>query len=728
MSAHVIDPDYRWKEAASREGVDYEAVQKSFMDQAYGVVANKAKILFKDPFRLGFEIVHRNEKATRMVGIFAFRVNGEIIYAPVFFVNGEIKPADMLYLSDTKLFKPLTEDWCSFLVRGAKQEGGQTVDRNRTRQADAYMDRLAYPQRVKYASADTPFDFDSMVRHCAEEVPFTPTLPRLIDATGPDTLEKLAALIEGSETAQRYLSQNYTEEQLTTVTTWLGKEASVEETLGISIVMSPDLCKSASSRARIMTRGYDLIDSRPESALNHVVEEINEGFVCSLNSACCADVLTGSGDTCRAILFKLDQSLGDSDVNIPSYEANTGKPSMIYYPESKELGKLRGAEVFGSEPACTADEALTTCGAKDLSVGKGYIIVDIKTMQCSDVFKVLDKSEDGDCVRIKCCDGWGGSQSDLIYAPGRERTSGQYVSDNHCFLEVAIKEDQRDGDGFDVECDKILMDAGGIDKWMRTAGGTTESSDVRVRKNDRDLFDVTHTNSGGVVKQSRDLGMLEAHLTLAEDFAITTDKAGELLDKSSDSDVSYRVYDSLSKSGYVTRQEGMQDWISSYDPELQVKMDAPQQQQLSTFTPKRNEQQSRYGDTFQRVPAENREEYEDGLPKDALLSRSPEELVQMSQQYQMPHIFDHGCLEQMSTTSFSVADQIRQYIPDLEQGVDRLYRILFLLRYRPADFEESYGKDAILEMEQDLSDNALSSGENLLRLLQRFDEDQYTTR
>ena len=100
----------------------------------------------------------------------------------------------------------------------------------------------------------------------------------------------------------------------------------------------------------------------------------------------------------------------------------------------------------------------------------------------------------------------------------------------------------------------------------------------------------------------------------------------------------------------------------------------------------------------------------------------------MSQQYQMPHIFDHGCLEQMSTTSFSVADQIRQYIPDLEQGVDRLYRILFLLRYRPADFEESYGKDAILEMEQDLSDNALSSGENLLRLLQRFDEDQYTTR
>ena len=168
MSIDIIAPDYQWKQAASQEGVDYKAVQKSFMDQSYGVVANKAKILFQEPFRLGFEIAHRNEKATKMVGIYAFRVNGNLLYVPVFFVNGEVKPADMLYRADVKRFVPLTEEWCSFLVRGVHESSGTLVDKNRQRQSDAYMDRLAYPQRVKYASEE-----DFGMRKRAIDVRFT---------------------------------------------------------------------------------------------------------------------------------------------------------------------------------------------------------------------------------------------------------------------------------------------------------------------------------------------------------------------------------------------------------------------------------------------------------------------------------------------------------------------------------------------------------------------------
>ena len=156
-----------------------------------------------------------------------------------------------------------------------------------------------------------------------------------------------------------------------------------------------------------------------------------------------------------------------------------------------------------------------------------------------------------------------------------------------------------------------------------------------------------------------------------------------------------------------------------------MKLDSPQQQILSTHTPQRQDQQSRYGDTYQRVPAENSETAEDTLPMDAVMSQSPEQLAQMSEQLDMPHIFDHGCLGQMATQSYSILDQIKQYIPDLESGVDRYFRILFLLRYRPADFEEAYGKDALIELEQDLAELASRSGENLLNMLQRFDSKQY---
>jgi len=100
---------------------------------------------------------------------------------------------------------------------------------------------------------------------------------------------------------------------------------------------------------------------------------------------------------------------------------------------------------------------------------------------------------------------------------------------------------------------------------------------------------------------------------------------------------------------------------------------------------------------------------------------SPEQLAEVSSKYDMPHVFDHGALSTLAQSSFNTLDQVRQYIPDMEQGVDRCFRVLFLLRYRPADFEEAYGHDELLEMESEMSQLAALSGANLLRLLRRFD-------
>ena len=100
---------------------------------------------------------------------------------------------------------------------------------------------------------------------------------------------------------------------------------------------------------------------------------------------------------------------------------------------------------------------------------------------------------------------------------------------------------------------------------------------------------------------------------------------------------------------------------------------------------------------------------------------APEQLAEMAAKYDLPHIFDHGAMSSLAENSFNTLDQVRQYIPDLEQGLDRCYRILFLLRYRPADFEEAYGRDELLEMEGEMSQLAQLSGANLLRLLKRFD-------
>lgn len=141
---------YDWKKAAAQV-MDNGSVERAFMDQAYGFLANKAGKLMQDPYRLGFEVVYKNDSNTRMVGIFAFRVNDQILYVPVFFLNGDIKGTDLLYRQETKSFVPLNEEWVTYLTEKNNYEPGIPVDRKEFTRANNHvrLEDIAYPPNYK---------------------------------------------------------------------------------------------------------------------------------------------------------------------------------------------------------------------------------------------------------------------------------------------------------------------------------------------------------------------------------------------------------------------------------------------------------------------------------------------------------------------------------------------------------------------------------------------------
>ena len=738
MSATIIDPEYNWKQAAAQEGVDYDAVRKSFMDQAYGFVANKAKVLFQDPFRLGFEIVHRNEKATKMVGIFAFRCNQALLYAPVFFVNGEIKSADMLYRGDVKRFVPLTDEWCAFLVRGANQAPGQLTDKSRQRQPDAYMDRLAYPQRTKYAMHDESTDSEvlrELLLHCADDSPMRKIMPDLINAGGPNVLEKLASLIETSELATRFLVENYTEEELTNVSAWQEKTATAAvdpEEGNIVLVTGTGVCKSAAERESVMDRGYALIDNRPAEKKASIVEIIDSDEINELSAGCGpARLMMSDGSFEQALILKHNDGLLYEGSYLSDGPMSHSSGTVVYLPKSKELKRIYG-DLFGEksiEECCDKCEKLT---AADLNSYGTYVRLSQNDTEVSEIFTVTGKAKDGECTIISFATPYSRERK-MLYSPGRDKySSGEFISDDVHFLEVDA-EFTRDEDNderitsIEPRWTKVPMDSAGIDRWMRTAGNITESVDVEVKVNDLGLFNITARDIAGNTKIASDLGILEAHLKLAHDFELTCDAAGGIIDKTVDDNVNrFRVFDTTGKCAFMTRMQSMAPWIEGFDPQLGVKTDTPQRQVINTHTPERARQTQRYGDHYDRPQASPLQKEEDGLPESALFSKTPEELAQLSQQLNMPHIFDHGMLGHMAKATFNTISQMQQYIPDLETGVDRYFRILFLLRYRPADFEEAYGKDELMEMEHEFSELASTAGENLLRLLKRLDLNKTT--
>ncbi len=139
--------DYDWKKAAAQAAAPDDAVEKAFFDQAATFVANKAAPIMRDPYRLGFEIVQKNDDNTRMVGIFAFRINKDLYYAPAFFLNGEIKGTDLFYRHSSKTFVPLTEDWVKFLLEQKDGEVGRGISRDQRKLSptDTQLRRIAAP-------------------------------------------------------------------------------------------------------------------------------------------------------------------------------------------------------------------------------------------------------------------------------------------------------------------------------------------------------------------------------------------------------------------------------------------------------------------------------------------------------------------------------------------------------------------------------------------------------
>lgn len=154
-----MDYFYDWKKQAALTATSDADIEKAFADMASGFVENKLPALMQGDHNIGFEIVKKNDDNTRMLGVFAFRVDKSLLFAPIFFLHGEIK-GPLLYRCDTKSFVPATKEWASFLLSSLEKKEGDSSSKSRRQAMNplVQMDRLRMTSsgREKSASADYP--------------------------------------------------------------------------------------------------------------------------------------------------------------------------------------------------------------------------------------------------------------------------------------------------------------------------------------------------------------------------------------------------------------------------------------------------------------------------------------------------------------------------------------------------------------------------------------------
>lgn len=96
-------------------GGDQESsFEQAFSSLAYSYVKDKSPRLID--YIVGFQLVDRNEDNTKAMGVFGFKVGDQWLYAPVFFLNGDLKGHELLYMKKQDAFVPMKENWVNYLI------------------------------------------------------------------------------------------------------------------------------------------------------------------------------------------------------------------------------------------------------------------------------------------------------------------------------------------------------------------------------------------------------------------------------------------------------------------------------------------------------------------------------------------------------------------------------------------------------------------------------------
>lgn len=152
---------------------DDVAFEQAFSNLAHAYLRDGAPKLMDH--EIGFQLLDRNRENTKAVGVFAFKVGSMWLYAPVFFLNGDLKGHELLYIKNQDMFVPLKENWVNYLINRKPSILGSGIDKNLTQ----------FGQRQP--------DFTQLSRSPAKFGSAQPTLKEMMTAAMP-TFAKCATM------------------------------------------------------------------------------------------------------------------------------------------------------------------------------------------------------------------------------------------------------------------------------------------------------------------------------------------------------------------------------------------------------------------------------------------------------------------------------------------------------------------------------------------------------
>jgi len=724
MTQTTTFPDWRKRAAAQ---LNDEDVEVAFMRQAFTHVESKASPLLKEPYFIGFEVVNKNDANTNMVGLFVFRVDKSLLYAPVFFKNGDVKGVNLLYDSRTKLFSPLVAEWCNYHVGRESEEGGAMISQGRNNVKGRGIDfsSMSAPESMrKSASEESIKAWEDMQKEASKSTKMLPKL--LASERGTDAFEKLAHAVEKDFTFAQAMNSTYESDEWLDVNLGFKKKAAITEPGTLQIHIGEFNPNSEVPVDQQFAYGASFLDTRSTKA---EIYEDREETGNEIGESGVYKVIDHSGDWKELLVipnvqltFPEDRGFADSssyysdvyknplstnDLEEAGYNLKDGynahnKITVVIGIDEKKCAIINNKGLFGREIDKTIDDV--TVAISELKAGDSVVLID-GCYVLSEPIKVTKVKKDENMTTIQAETEYGNKIDCVVNEEVKSHKSdiGVWSVKTRAFKLKAPEKDSGSKNSPATHLHSYYQHLDFVPGNITTISEFLCNNGVKrasiAKSAGRNRYTVKCNG-----QLTPELNKFATAAVLAHGMGIDGNSALELVCEAEEK--GNRSF--LVKSARISLDRPIPERIQSMNSEFGVVQEEPESYTISTDSSGPKHVESKIGDQYEM----------DGMQV-IIETGTPSDLYEASKGIKDDTLFDMGVVGSLVKT-FDGADLVEQYIPDLRQGLDKLGRILFLIYWKPEDFVDAYGSDDVNDLENKLLSSFKQFGDVVLDLMQQF--------
>ena len=743
-----------------------DEVEQAFMMQATRFVEDKAKPIHKAPFYLGFEIVYKNDANNKMIGIFAYRINKGLFYAPAFFLNGEIKGTDLFYVVKEKMFVPLDDEWVNYYINKYTRSQGTGITNQEASKMRRSVDLrwISLPPYMKTSSVDSDryeaqlkqdkADFDTISREAKRslltidfEKQANALTGNLKDMLSKDRrfLSKIASTIK-DDAHYEFLNNIH---KCLGDTQWMPdhieesqkKVASVEDKLIVHLGrFNPNNPKIASKQQ--LFQGISLEDNRKEvipvyikdkcelNAVTHngvwdILGDDNRFHKCFvfIDNPFWGYYFRNTDDNNRLNVRDWTNGRKSCNVNVVdledggdfNYEEESGIVRINKRDTSKfnNFTNINTAKAYGYN---LLDEKVKFIKPKDIEIGKKYLFIDPFANRAQfEYVETIDEDNEGYFInkflmisKVEGAYAANDSSPDVPPYLGRDTVALEVKP-------ISKKDSEMEpGKDYDTYRQYNTTWEPAKDRRLERVLARSLGFDFAKLKYDNQKFFLEKN-----AHRSCDHNAFSAKITLMNDLKASEADIDGIMNVAKDKGECEFMYKAGAQSLVL---DPVPAFTTDFDSTVNVPMEYPQSFVVNLREPGKMIPDPRLGDQYENsgtaeLVNENKPEPE--FLKEEVMNAN--QLAEFAKKTGERSIFEHGVIGSLAST-YGAYNLVAEYIPDMRTGLDRVGRLIFLYYWRPEDFAEKYGAEDLTELESLLISSFKRFGDLVLTLINKSDD------